>query len=99
VVPTTLVDHNFLLMIIATPLWDQGYLLFSLTLLGVNTTTLVFFTVFYPSVVPFARLVSFYMQDEGLENTWLMDSGCSCHIIENSKWFFSLNCDILAHGW
>jgi hypothetical protein len=25
-----------------------------------------------------------------LENTWLMDSGCSRHMIESSKWFSSL---------
>jgi hypothetical protein len=29
------------------------------------------------------------MQDEGLENTWLMDSGCSCHMTRSSKWFSS----------
>jgi hypothetical protein len=28
--------------------------------------------------------------DGGLENTWLMDSGCSRHMIENKKWFSSL---------
>jgi hypothetical protein len=26
----------------------------------------------------------------GLEDKWLMDSGCSRHMIENKKWFFSL---------
>jgi hypothetical protein len=31
------------------------------------------------------------MQDGGLENTWLMDSGCSRHMTENSKWFSSLD--------
>jgi hypothetical protein len=31
------------------------------------------------------------MQDGGLENTWLMDSGCSRHMIGNSKWFSSLD--------
>jgi len=31
------------------------------------------------------------MQDRGLENTWLVDSGCSCHMTRNSKWFSSLN--------
>jgi hypothetical protein len=25
--------------------------------------------------------------DEGLENTWLMDSGCSRHMTDNKKWF------------
>src|SRR5918912_497869 len=30
------------------------------------------------------------MQDEGLENTWLVDSGCSRHMTRNSKWFSSL---------
>jgi hypothetical protein len=24
--------------------------------------------------------------DEGLENTWLMDSGCSRHMTDNKKW-------------
>jgi hypothetical protein len=28
--------------------------------------------------------------DGGLENKWLMDSGCSRHMIGNKKWFFSL---------
>jgi hypothetical protein len=28
--------------------------------------------------------------DGGLENTWLMDSGCSRHIIGDKKWFYSL---------
>jgi hypothetical protein len=28
--------------------------------------------------------------DGGLENTWLMDSGCSRHMTGNKKWFFSL---------
>jgi hypothetical protein len=28
--------------------------------------------------------------DGGLEEMWLMDSGCSRHMIENKKWFFSL---------
>jgi hypothetical protein len=28
--------------------------------------------------------------DEGLEDTWLMDSGCSQHMIGNKKWFSSL---------
>jgi hypothetical protein len=27
--------------------------------------------------------------DGGLENTWLIDSGCSRHMIKNKKWFFS----------
>jgi hypothetical protein len=31
------------------------------------------------------------MQNGGLENTWLIDSGCSRHMIESSKWFFSLD--------
>jgi len=31
------------------------------------------------------------MQDGGLENTWLIDSGCSCHMTRNSKWFSSLD--------
>jgi hypothetical protein len=28
--------------------------------------------------------------DGGLEDTWLIDSGCSRHMIENKKWFSSL---------
>jgi hypothetical protein len=28
--------------------------------------------------------------DEGLENKWLMDSGCSRHMIGDKKWFSSL---------
>jgi hypothetical protein len=28
--------------------------------------------------------------DGGLENKWLMDSGCSRHMTENKKWFSSL---------
>jgi hypothetical protein len=28
--------------------------------------------------------------DGGLEDTWLIDSGCSRHMIRNKKWFFSL---------
>jgi hypothetical protein len=30
------------------------------------------------------------MMDGGLEDTWLMDSDCSRHMIENKKWFPSL---------
>jgi hypothetical protein len=30
------------------------------------------------------------MMDGGLENTWLMDFGCSRHMIGNKKWFSSL---------
>jgi hypothetical protein len=28
--------------------------------------------------------------DEGLKNQWLMNSGCSRHMIRNKKWFCSL---------
>jgi hypothetical protein len=28
--------------------------------------------------------------DGGLEDTWLIDSGCSRHMTRNKKWFFSL---------
>jgi hypothetical protein len=28
--------------------------------------------------------------DRGLENTWLMDSGCSRHMTGKKKWFSSL---------
>jgi hypothetical protein len=31
------------------------------------------------------------MQDAGLENTWLIDFGYSCHMIGSSKWFSSLD--------
>jgi hypothetical protein len=31
------------------------------------------------------------MQDGGLENTWLNDSGSSHHMTESSKWFSSLD--------
>jgi hypothetical protein len=31
------------------------------------------------------------MQDGGLENIWLIDSGCSRHMTGSSKWFSSLN--------
>jgi hypothetical protein len=30
------------------------------------------------------------VMDEGLEDTWLMDSGCSRHMTKNKKWFSSL---------
>jgi hypothetical protein len=33
--------------------------------------------------------------DEGLEDTWLMDSGCSRHMTGNKKWFSSLT--LLSH--
>jgi hypothetical protein len=29
--------------------------------------------------------------DGGLENKWLIDSGCSRHMIDDKKWFSSLN--------
>jgi hypothetical protein len=31
------------------------------------------------------------MQDGGLENIWLIDSGCSRHMTGSSKWFSSLD--------
>jgi hypothetical protein len=31
------------------------------------------------------------MQDRGLENTWLIDFGCSRHVTGGSKWFSSLD--------
>jgi hypothetical protein len=31
------------------------------------------------------------MQDGGLEDIWLMDSGCSRHMTRHSRWFSSLN--------
>jgi hypothetical protein len=31
------------------------------------------------------------MQDGGLENTWLIDFGCSRHVTGGSKWFSSLD--------
>jgi hypothetical protein len=33
--------------------------------------------------------------DEGLKNTWLMDSDCSRHMTGNKKWFSSLT--LLSH--
>jgi hypothetical protein len=30
------------------------------------------------------------MMDEGLDDMWLIDSGCSRHMTENKKWFSSL---------
>jgi hypothetical protein len=33
--------------------------------------------------------------DRGLENTWLMDSGCSQHMTANKKWFAILS--LLSH--
>jgi hypothetical protein len=33
--------------------------------------------------------------DGGLEDTWLIDSGCSRHLTENKKWFSSLT--LLSH--
>jgi hypothetical protein len=30
------------------------------------------------------------MNDGGLENMWLMDSGCSRHMTEDAKWFSNL---------
>jgi hypothetical protein len=33
--------------------------------------------------------------DGGLEDTWLMDSGCSRHMTRNKKWFSSLT--LLSH--
>jgi len=31
------------------------------------------------------------MQVGGLDNTWLIDSGCSRHMIGSSKWFYSFD--------
>jgi hypothetical protein len=47
-----------------------------LTFLWADATTL-----YYPLL----------MQDEGLENIWLMDSGYSHHMTESKKWFSSLD--------
>jgi hypothetical protein len=33
--------------------------------------------------------------DKGLEDTWLMDSGCSQHMTGNKKWFSSFT--LLSH--
>jgi hypothetical protein len=30
-------------------------------------------------------------EDEGLDNTWLIDFGCLRHMTGSSKWFFSLD--------
>jgi hypothetical protein len=31
------------------------------------------------------------MQERGLDNIWLKDSVCSCHMIGSKKWFSSLD--------
>jgi hypothetical protein len=88
-VHTSPADHNFLLVVIAS-LRDRGCLVFSLRLFRANATTLVFFTVYLPQCCAICSpCVLLLMQDGGLENTWLMDSGCSRHMIGNSKWFSS----------
>jgi hypothetical protein len=43
-----------------------------------------------PSTEPSTLSHPMYVMDGGLENTWLMDSGCSRHMTRNKKWFSSL---------
>jgi hypothetical protein len=43
-----------------------------------------------PSTKPSTFSHPMYVMDEGLEDTWLMDSGCSQHMIGNKKWFSTL---------
>jgi hypothetical protein len=43
-----------------------------------------------PSTEPSTFSGHVYMMDEGLEDTWLMDSSCSRHMTRNKKWFSSL---------
>jgi hypothetical protein len=40
-----------------------------------------------PSTEPSTFSCPVYVMDRGFEDTWLMDSGCSCHMTENKKWF------------
>jgi hypothetical protein len=35
--------------------------------------------------------VFLFMQDRGLQNIWLMDSSCSCHMTRSKKWCSSLD--------
>jgi hypothetical protein len=42
-----------------------------------------------PSTEPSTFSHPMYVMDEGLEDTWLMNSGCSRHITRNKKWFSS----------
>jgi hypothetical protein len=82
---TSLVDHSFLLLVIAS-LRDQGCLVFSLTLFRGNVATLVFFTVYLPQYCTIrSPRVLLLMQDGSLENTWLMDSDCSRHMTGRSN--------------
>jgi hypothetical protein len=43
-----------------------------------------------PSTEPSTFSRSMYMNDGGLENMWLMDSGCARHITGDAKWFSNL---------
>jgi hypothetical protein len=43
-----------------------------------------------PSTEPLTFSHSMEVMDGGLENKWLMDSGCSRHMTENKKWFSGL---------
>jgi transposase InsO family protein len=90
-VHTSQVDHNFLLVVIAS-LRNYGCLVFSLTLfLGKCHSTGILHSLLTPVLAICSPRVLLLMQDGGLENTWLMDSGCSRHMTESSKWFSSLD--------
>jgi hypothetical protein len=91
-VPTYLADHNFLLVVIAIPLWDQGCLVFFLTLFrGKYRNTGIILSILTPVLCHFLTLCILLMQDGGLENTWLMDYSYLCHMTGSSKWFSSLD--------
>jgi hypothetical protein len=90
-VHTSPADHNFLLVVIAS-LWDRGCLVFSLTLFkGKCRSTGILHSLLTPVLCHFLTHVLLLMQDRGLENMWLLDSGCSCHMTGSSKWFSSLD--------
>jgi hypothetical protein len=90
-VHTSLVDHNFLLVVIAF-LRDRGCLLFSLKLFrGKCHSTGILHSLLTQCCAICSPCVLLLMQDGGLENTWLMDSGCSRHMTGSSKWFSSLD--------
>jgi hypothetical protein len=91
-VPTSLVDHCFLLMVVPTPFWDGGCLVSSLTLFrGKRCNTSFLITILTPVLCHVLTRVFLLMQDESLENTWLMDSNYLLHMTGSSKWFFFLD--------
>jgi hypothetical protein len=90
-VHTSSTDHNFLLVVIAS-LWGLGCLVFSLTLFwGKCHSTSILHSLLHQCFAICSPRVLLLMQDGGLENTWLMDSVCLCHMTGSSKWFSSLD--------